>query len=94
MAGDNHFRTIYKNRVGEAERADAPGDLTDLVFGMDPRVPRVRDKILNFLVGDLQLTGWHSQNSFPWKQGWIALSLASLEWILSEREEVGKGLRG
>jgi hypothetical protein len=57
-------------------------------------VYRGKQRTAYYLVGDLQLTGWHSQNSFPWKQGWIALSLASLEWILSEREEVGKGLRG
>src|SRR5580700_9133650 len=50
VAGDNHFRTIYKNRIGEAESSDALGDLTYLVFGMGARVPRVRNKLPNLLV--------------------------------------------
>src|ERR1019366_8569620 len=65
VAGDNHSRAIYKNRIGEAESADALRDLTNLVFGMGPRVPRVRDKILNFLVDNRQLISRHLSRLLP-----------------------------
>src|SRR5450756_1976232 len=53
VACNDHSRAIYKNRIGEAEGTDAVRDLTNLALRMDAGVHRIRDKILNFLVGNI-----------------------------------------
>ena len=56
VSGNDHSRAIDKNRIGEAERPDAVRNLTNLAPSMGPRVSRVGDQILNFCVGNRQLT--------------------------------------